>query len=359
LNLPQNRIKTIKAFGKPIGDRFEQRLKFRKWIEVNGQLQQSTQWTHVVDHMRTVFGHQHPFNKELDAVNVGSDADPVWYPQEFLRIVPYQLYKNLLPDKLVEYMLELACKEPNEVRARIEAEGLMGLGVLQESGLQPFVSFPYLPSTEETQKNMWDKCNALSIKPNMLQIPSTRKPQVRIHYTGFHTQPNMDAKVQWNLAGRVKFLETPTSNLPLKYYMIVGPDVTDDHILKTYQTVIDSSIQKYDVGTGTTCLETVKLPDYRKERSEYQEYQGGQKGVNSTYLVAKTHEDLKKDIKEAIELCRERKPGGQLVVLLLNNAQIPAYSAFKDVADRVSGLQSLCLNTSKNRGRSANDNALG
>jgi hypothetical protein len=53
LNLPQNRIKTIKAFGKPIGDRFEQRLKFCKWIEVNGQLQQSTQWTHVVDHMRT------------------------------------------------------------------------------------------------------------------------------------------------------------------------------------------------------------------------------------------------------------------------------------------------------------------
>jgi eukaryotic translation initiation factor 2C len=104
--------------------------------------------------MRTVFGHQHPFNKKLDAINVGSNADPVLYPQEFLRIVPYQLYKNLFPDKLVESMLELACKEPDEVRARIEAEGLMGLGVLQENGLQPFASFPYLPSTEETLKNM-------------------------------------------------------------------------------------------------------------------------------------------------------------------------------------------------------------
>jgi eukaryotic translation initiation factor 2C len=30
LNLPQDQIKTIKAFGKPIGDRFERRLKFRK-----------------------------------------------------------------------------------------------------------------------------------------------------------------------------------------------------------------------------------------------------------------------------------------------------------------------------------------
>jgi eukaryotic translation initiation factor 2C len=68
--------------------------------------------------------------------------------------VPYQLYKNLLPDELVGSMLELTCKEPNEVCARIEAEGLMGLGVLQENGLQPFVSFPYLPSTEETLKNM-------------------------------------------------------------------------------------------------------------------------------------------------------------------------------------------------------------
>jgi hypothetical protein len=106
----------------------------------------------------------------------------------------------------------------------------------------------------------------------MLQIPSTRMPQVHIHYTGFHTQPNMDAKAQGNLAGKVKFLKTPASNLPLEYYMIVGPDVTDDHILKTYQTVIDSSIQKYGVGTGKTCLETVKLPGYRKERSEDQEY---------------------------------------------------------------------------------------
>lgn len=90
--------------------------------------------------MREVFGSRHLINASLKAVNVGSGTDAAWYPQEFLRILPYQLYNNLLPDDLVESMLECACKTPDEIRARIESEGLKGLSVVPERGTQPFVS---------------------------------------------------------------------------------------------------------------------------------------------------------------------------------------------------------------------------
>lgn len=109
-------------------------------MEVGGQLQQATGPTHVVDHMKDVFGTSHPFDTKLKAVNVGSDEDPVWYPQEHLRIPPYQQYNNLLPDQLVEFMLKVACKTPKEVRARIEVEGLRGLGVEMKNGVHKFVS---------------------------------------------------------------------------------------------------------------------------------------------------------------------------------------------------------------------------
>jgi len=139
LNRPQNRIKTVKAFGGDIGNRSDNALKFRKWFNNGGQLQQANEDTHVVDHMKSVFGHAHRFDENLKAVNVGSDDEPVWYPQEFLRILPYQLYNNLLPDTLIDSMLRLACQTPDNVRARIEAEGLKGLGIIQNDGAQKFV----------------------------------------------------------------------------------------------------------------------------------------------------------------------------------------------------------------------------
>ena len=141
LNKPQNRIKTVKSLGLLIGDRTDDTFKFRRWIKVNDQLTQEQNQTHVIEHMKNVFGREHEIDLQLKAVNVGSDDDPVWYPQEFLRILPYQMYTNLLPDQLVEHMLKNACRAPPEIRAHIESEGLKGLGITREDGLQAFVSF--------------------------------------------------------------------------------------------------------------------------------------------------------------------------------------------------------------------------
>lgn len=140
-NHPQKRIKTIQSFGNPIGDRNDAKLRFRKWIEVGGQFQQAVQTTHVTDHIKAVFGGlSHKFDTNLKAVNVGTEDEPVWYPQEFLRILPYQMCNNILPNRLVESMLEIACKTPMENRTRIEAEGLTGLGIVERNGAQEFVS---------------------------------------------------------------------------------------------------------------------------------------------------------------------------------------------------------------------------
>jgi hypothetical protein len=142
LNKHHKRIKTAKSIGPRIGDWADDTLKFRKWIKgANDQLVQETKQTHVLEHMSDVFGKKHPFNDNLKAVNVGSDDDPVWYPREFLRILPYQMDTNLLPDRLVESMLKIACRNPQETRARIEYEGLKGLGVTRTAGHQAFVSF--------------------------------------------------------------------------------------------------------------------------------------------------------------------------------------------------------------------------
>lgn len=150
LNKPQNRIKTIKSFGKSIGDRDEDKLYFRKWSRnTNNQLVQDQNDTHVVDHMKTVFGQDQCFDEDLKAVNVGTDEDPVWYPQEFLQILPYQMYNNPLPDKLVAPMLKLACLAPANLRARIESKGLRGLGVNRHTGPQSFVSLLTLKSPQQ------------------------------------------------------------------------------------------------------------------------------------------------------------------------------------------------------------------
>lgn len=135
LNKRQNRIKTIKAFGERIGD---PGMKFQRTFKnANGEWEKENNYTRVVDHMRDIFGTAP--NPNLKVVNVGTDEDPCYYPQEFLRILPYQVFKRLLPDGFTQGMLDAACQGPQQSRALIEAEGLKKLGIEPKAGLQAFV----------------------------------------------------------------------------------------------------------------------------------------------------------------------------------------------------------------------------
>ena len=78
--------------------------------------------------------------KDLVAVNVGSRLHPVWYAQEFLRIVPYQPYTRPVPDAYTSSMVDQACRDPAVSRAYIEKEGLASIGFTTNDSAVAFVS---------------------------------------------------------------------------------------------------------------------------------------------------------------------------------------------------------------------------
>jgi eukaryotic translation initiation factor 2C len=138
LNKPQNRIKKFFDFGPLFTDKS---MSFAKGsLNDQGQWVQATTRTRVIDHMKAVFGKE--FNDKKAAINVGTAADPIYYPAEYLRIMPYQIYKRMLPDSLVESMLEQASHIPTQSRRLVEIEAMQCLGLDPKQGAQEFVSSP-------------------------------------------------------------------------------------------------------------------------------------------------------------------------------------------------------------------------
>jgi len=179
---------------------------------------------------------------------------------------------------------------------------------------------------------------------------------IHIVYRHETRQPQMDDKAQWNLKGNVRFLESSNVTQRLSYYMIEGPDLEDpENTVANYQASIEKQIKTFEIRSGANCLAKVTLPSYFKEDKSDTTSKG--KG-HAKAQVPKTHEELKEDMAAAIKTCRGTKAGGQLVILVLKSKQIPAYSAFKNVADCMAGLHSLCLTEVKNLGRLADDKDL-
>ncbi|KAF2865134.1 hypothetical protein BDV95DRAFT_612925 [Massariosphaeria phaeospora] len=311
LNKPQNRIKKINNLGSMIG---EPAMKFKKFIKVaDDQWQEAANYTTVVDHLITTFGKR--FNTNLKAVNVGDNEDPVWYPQEYLRILPYQIYKRLLPDNLTEGMLGHACHAAPTSRALVEVEGLEGLGINPVDGQQPFPG-----------------CTQIIIEPKMLQIPCARMPALSILYgaTTDVKRPN-EEEARWNLRGNTKFLESPGG--ALNYYFVTGPGLKDSNTSWIYQTAFQQQVKEYGVSTGATCY-----------------------GEQTMLHQSTGHVDLTAEFKSTLKSLQQIKPGGNIAILLLAKRDIPAYSAFKDIVDRSLGLQSICLTEAPNlRGSQCKD----
>lgn len=136
LNKPQNRIKTFFGLGPLLSAK---EMSFQKtWKNDQGQWVTDPKRTRVVDHMKAIFGQG--FDEKLESINVGTEADPVHYPREYLRIMPYQIYKRLLPESLVEGMLNNATHLPKESRRLVEIEGMASLGLDPTQNQQELVS---------------------------------------------------------------------------------------------------------------------------------------------------------------------------------------------------------------------------
>ena len=73
-------------------------------------------------------------------MNVHKKHDPVWFPQEFLRIVPFQIYGAQVPEHLTSAMINEACRDPAQSRMLIETEGLQSLGFVPGRDSSFFVS---------------------------------------------------------------------------------------------------------------------------------------------------------------------------------------------------------------------------
>lgn len=128
LNKPQNRVKSVFELGGKFSD---PSMNFLDSTDPNKHMR-------VEKHLRNVFGKN--FNNDLAAINVGNEREPVYYPREYLRILPYQIYKKLLPEELIDNMLKLAAHVPDTSRRLIEVEGMKSLGILHPNGEQPLVS---------------------------------------------------------------------------------------------------------------------------------------------------------------------------------------------------------------------------
>jgi eukaryotic translation initiation factor 2C len=76
--------------------------------------------------------------KGRPAINVGSDDDPVWYAQEALRILPYQIYTRPVPHDLTGSMVDKAAHHPAQSQWLIENEGLrcMGFDTVEDEDTQ-------------------------------------------------------------------------------------------------------------------------------------------------------------------------------------------------------------------------------
>ena len=61
---------------------------------------------------------------DLMAVNLGNKTNPSWFAPEHLRILPYQIYRRPVPDRLTSDMLDLANNTPIKNQILITGHGL-------------------------------------------------------------------------------------------------------------------------------------------------------------------------------------------------------------------------------------------
>lgn len=111
--------------------------------------------------------------------------------------------------------------------------------------------------------------------------------------------------------------------------------------MENYRAAFKSQIIQYGVSKDAICLSTLWLADFTKDLRSKDNIEQDL----PVKMIAKPHEELRADAEEAISLCNTTP--GSLILLILARRHIQAYSAFKGVADRVIGMQSLCMTEEK------------
>ena len=133
LNSEEARVKQIQGFGKSVKDQIAYKNDDGVDVTVKQHLETSQEDTL-----------KHP---ELPAVNLGAPQNPKWYAPEHLKIMPFQLFRDVLPSEWTAGMIETACRFP-EINAGligVSAMQTLGLSTQNTSGSQQLVSVILLP----------------------------------------------------------------------------------------------------------------------------------------------------------------------------------------------------------------------
>ncbi|CAE7032959.1 Piwi domain containing protein [Pyrenophora teres f. teres] len=257
-----------------------------------------TEEIYVIDYLEQVF-QRRPIPGR-PAVNVGPGDRPVWYAQEHLRIVPYQPYTKPVPDKFTSSMVNEACRAPELSRAYIENEGLKSIGFSIGANAVAFNNIP------------------LRLHPTMLQVPYTQLKFPQALY-GPANRPNpaqQASRWAWPRNPTSMFYKTVANTETLKY-VIVATQGCD----RTTPVWYDNYIKKHIKKCGLSPQQATRISVDRV----------------TPFLTSNCESVLQKKLTEAVT------HGAKLFILVLEKYDTTLYRDLKNLADRVAGIQSLCV----------------
>lgn len=158
-------------------------------------------------------------------------------------------------------------------------------------------------------------CRTLSIEPHLLQIPCYRLQNPIVQYDK-DTALAAAHSGRWNLQGK-RFLRNG-ENTNFHYVFLVSPSLaTPNDTFRQYDGELFNQLQGCGVGRPVSG-QPIFLPNV-----------------------------LDHNLEQALEIVSSRTPRPNVVILLLPSKDIPLYSKFKYLADRLYGLQSICVTESK------------
>ncbi|KAL1606847.1 hypothetical protein SLS60_004256 [Paraconiothyrium brasiliense] len=252
--------------------------------------------THVYKHLEEVFGKKvQPGRK---AINVGSETNKIWYAQEHLRIIPYQIYTRPVPDHLTGSMVNTAARDPNVARTLIENEGLSKLGISQVGDSK--VSF--------------------------------------VKYDSASTKDKPIGQSGWNLRADHKFWPNKEVTT-IKYYLIHGTSMANTKLGM-------SDVEKYEEAFRAQVCSRLSIPVANLRKVSHENTQIGN-------IENLTTDELDKEMKEKFRAAEDACADLMLLIIPAFNREI--YRVYKNLADRVYSMRSICLTIKQdNLGKSQN-----
>ncbi|KAF2709989.1 Piwi-domain-containing protein [Pleomassaria siparia CBS 279.74] len=275
LNRSESRIKPIRELGRQLS------------------VEQFTNPSGVTENVHSYLQRTHrvTLNGNLPAVNLGQPGEPRWYSPEQLRIVPYQIFRDLVPDSLTVKMLQTACLKPAAAASIIQNEGITALGLDPRSGA-----------------NVLRHCPVIQIDPRFLRVPSTTFNFPELQYGN----KTIRAGNRWDLIGK-------------------------------------SLLQRNSRKLTTLVLQETGIHTVPEGKTQFQNFAAGVKyGVadiqyvrTTTGFNAQNRNTLDKEMS---------KRDYELALLVLRSKNVESYANFKDLADRKYGVHSLCVTGKKFQG---------